>query len=63
MEAIHPDDFLLGLLSKAPNIVVAELTQQAADLTNPPIAMAELLDMLAAVVPRFAAGVRPLVQI
>lgn len=61
VEAIHPDDFLLGLLSKAPSSVAAELRQQAADLTNPPIHIVELLGMLAAVVPRFAAEVRPLV--
>jgi hypothetical protein len=48
----------LGLLAKAPRSVVAALREQAGDLDNPPIAVDELLQMLAKAVPTFVADVR-----
>ena len=53
IEAIHPDDFLLGQFRPAPDGVRAALAQQVADLTNPPMSLADLLGVLRTWVPRF----------
>jgi predicted nucleic acid-binding protein len=58
IEAIHPDDFLLGLFELDPDAVVAAIAGQAADLSNPPMTMEEVLDTLSRVVPNFVAAVR-----
>lgn len=60
VEAVHPDEFLLALLGKAPDTVLGVLGEQVADLDRPPIRLDELLTMLEAVVPAFADGVRHL---
>ena len=46
MEAKHPDEFVLNSLDLAPGAVVQCLTAQAAALRNPPVSVAELLDIL-----------------
>jgi predicted nucleic acid-binding protein len=46
VEATHPDEFLVALYELAPERVVAEVRQQADDLTNPPWTFADLLDAL-----------------
>lgn len=58
IEAVHPDDFLLILLAKAPGAVRRCVAEQAADLDRPPISHGKLLDMLAKSVPKFAAALR-----
>lgn len=58
VEAVHPDDFLRGLLAQAPGTVVAALREQAGDLHNPPVTLDELLQMLAKVTPAFVTDVR-----
>lgn len=59
VEAIHPDEFLLDLFDLDPELARALVTQQAGDLSDPPIALDELLRMLeTAGVPGFAAAVR-----
>lgn len=46
MGAKHPDEFVLDALDLAPGAVVQCLTAQAAALRNPPMAVAELLNIL-----------------
>ncbi len=43
IEAQHPDEFVCHLLDLAPVLVVDTVREQQADLTNPPVPMAELL--------------------
>jgi predicted nucleic acid-binding protein len=43
IEAQHPDEFILRLLELAPDVVTDAVRDQQARLTNPPVAMAELL--------------------
>lgn len=57
VEALHPDEFL-DIYTKAPEAVLAEIRQQAADLTSPPMTFEEVLDALSRSVPRFAATLR-----
>jgi hypothetical protein len=59
VEAHHPDDFLCDLFDLDPPGVVQVVEQHAADLTNPPLTVAELLQHFEnAGVPRFADAVR-----
>ena len=59
VEATHPDEFLIAMYELAPDVVVAEVRQQAADLTNPPWGVDELLNALErAGVGEFAARLR-----
>lgn len=46
IEALHPDDFLVGLLNLAPGVVCAAVKQQRESLRNPPKTAEELLDTL-----------------
>lgn len=46
MEAKHPDEFVLDALDLAPGAVVQCVTAQAAALRNPPVTVAEVLDIL-----------------
>lgn len=58
VEAVHPDEFLLILLAKAPDVVRRCVVEQAADLDRPPVPHYELIDLLAKSAPRFAAALR-----
>ena len=46
VEAIHPDDYVLGLIDLAPGSVCSIVTEQAASLRNPPRTISDLLDTL-----------------
>jgi hypothetical protein len=46
IEALHPDDFLLGLLDRAPGVVCAAVKRQRESLRNPPKTAEELLATL-----------------
>ena len=46
IEARHPDDFLLDSIDIAPGTLVRCLTEQAADLKNPPKTVTEVLSTL-----------------
>ena len=46
IEAIHPDDFLLGLLNAAPGAVCDAIKRQRENLRNPPKTVEELLNTL-----------------
>ncbi len=46
LEAKHPDEFLLDSIDLSPGVVVRCLTEQAAALKNPPMAIAEILEHL-----------------
>ncbi|TWU34889.1 PIN domain-containing protein [Novipirellula artificiosorum] len=46
IEAIHPDDFLVGLLDVAPGVVCAAVKRQRESLRNPPKTTEELLTTL-----------------
>jgi predicted nucleic acid-binding protein len=46
MEALHPDDFLVGLLELAPGAVCAAVKRQREGLRNPPKTAEELLTTL-----------------
>jgi hypothetical protein len=48
IEALHPDDFVLDVLDLAAGAVCVAVTKQLASLRNPPMTMAELLDVLQA---------------
>jgi hypothetical protein len=43
IEAQHPDTFVLDLLDLAPGVVLSVVRAQADALTNPPVALEELL--------------------
>lgn len=59
VEVVHPDEFLLDQLDLYPGLAVQVLTEQAADLTNPPSDLAGVLNRLERChVPRFADEVR-----
>lgn len=58
VEALHPDEFLGVLYTKAPQAVLAEVRRQAADLHNPPMTLSDVLGALSLSVPRFAATLR-----
>jgi predicted nucleic acid-binding protein len=46
IEALHPDDFLVGLLDLAPSVVCAAVKRQRESLRNPPKTVEELLTTL-----------------
>ena len=46
IEAVHPDDFVLGVLDLAPGTACAAVAQQAKDLANPPTTLDALFDVL-----------------
>ena len=46
IEALHPDDFLVGLLDVAPGAVCATVKRQRESLRNPPKTAEELLATL-----------------
>lgn len=46
IQALHPDDFLVGLLDLAPGIVCTALKKQRESLRNPPKTIEELLTTL-----------------
>lgn len=46
IEALHPDDFLVGLLDLAPGVVCAAVKRQRESLRNPPKTVEELLTIL-----------------
>ena len=46
IEALHPDDFLVGLLDEAPGVVCASVKRQRESLRNPPKTAQELLTTL-----------------
>lgn len=59
VEPTHPGEFLLALYGLAPEVVVEEVHQQAADLTNPPWSFDELVGALErAGVEQFAEALR-----
>jgi predicted nucleic acid-binding protein len=55
---VHPDDFLMTLFGIAPTVARQVVTEQAADLINPPVSRDELVASLRrAGVPQFAAAI------
>lgn len=58
IEAMRPDEFLVGLLEAGPEVVLRALREQAADLRRPPVTIEELLGRLERVAPRFVGLVR-----
>lgn len=56
--AMHPDEFLMMLQVKRPDMVLGVLAQQAGDLKKPPWSLEELLQSLATEVPGFVEAVR-----
>ncbi len=55
----HPDEFLMTLYEITPTVSREVITDQASELTRPPVSRDELLDYLRrAGVPRFADAVR-----
>ena len=62
IEAVHPDDFLLAMLDLDAELVLWALARQAADLKDPPMTRDEVLDALAATVPRFVARAREVAE-
>jgi predicted nucleic acid-binding protein len=46
VEAIHPDDFVLGLLDLSPGAVVQAVHEQTRALKNPPRTLGDVLDTL-----------------
>lgn len=57
IEAQHPDEFLGNLFDLDPDGMVILVRSQAADLKNPPRSFADVLSVLAKVVPTFAQAV------
>jgi predicted nucleic acid-binding protein len=61
IEARHPDEFLLDQLDLAPSSMLEVLVHQAADLSNPPMDLAGLLNNLSRCnVPNFVEAARRL---
>lgn len=58
IEVVHPDAFLCELHERAPGPLRDVLTQQAADLSRPPMTADDVLDRLQVDVPEFVARVR-----
>jgi hypothetical protein len=54
VEAIHPDDFLLRLLEETPQKLARALEAQSARLKNPPMAVSEIVELLAGIAPKFS---------
>ncbi|MGK7905122.1 MAG: PIN domain-containing protein [Hormoscilla sp.] len=58
IQALSPDDFLMFLFKKYSERMMQIITEQAAQLKNPPKTVEEVLDDLAPIAPQFAAAVR-----
>ena len=58
IQALSPDDFLMFLFKKYSERMMQIITEQAAQLKNPPKTVEEVLSDLALVAPQFAAEVR-----
>lgn len=58
INALSPDEFLMYLFAETPEIMICIVTQQAADLRNPPKTLEDILDELTLQVPQFVALVR-----
>lgn len=58
IEVMHPDEFLMVLYRLDSELAVEIISQQAADLRNPPVSVHDVLDALEQTVPTFAATVR-----
>jgi predicted nucleic acid-binding protein len=58
IEAMRPDEFLVGLFDASPDAILRVLQYQAADLQRPPITVEDLLGRLERVAPRFVRLVR-----
>ncbi len=58
IEVMHPDEFLMVLYGLDPELATDIITQQAADLRNPPMGAHDVLDALEQTVPTFAAAIR-----
>lgn len=58
IEALSPDEFLIYLFDEAPKTMMEIVTQQAAELRNPPRTVTEVLDELVLHTPQFSAIVR-----
>jgi hypothetical protein len=57
VEALSPDEFLEQLLDAAPSLMIQTLQEQAADLRNPPLTVADILAQIELQAPRFTARV------
>ena len=61
VDALHPDEFVLGLIDLAPDVVRDILRAQAAALQRPPLSVRDLLDVLrVAGIPEAAGRLRDL---
>lgn len=58
IQAMRPDEFLVGLFEASPEQMLRVLREQAADLRRPPMTVEDLLGRLERVAPRFVAQVR-----
>lgn len=64
IEAMHPDDFLVGLLDAAPGVVCAAVKRQRESLRNPPKTVEELLAALEGQgLPQAIARLRPFTEL
>lgn len=58
VSAVHPDEFLVTLQAKRPQVVLDVLEEQAGDLKNPPWTLEDLLGALGKQVPEFVRAVQ-----
>jgi len=58
IRALHPDAFLMGLYPAQADTLATIVREQAAQRTDPPLALAAYLDKLITPLPRFAAAIR-----
>lgn len=58
IDVIHPDVFLCTMYERAPALVQHVLTNQAADLSRPPMTVEDVLGRLDQIVPEFVSRVR-----
>jgi predicted nucleic acid-binding protein len=58
IEAMRPDEFLVGLFDASPDAILRVLQEQAADLRRPPMTVENLLGRLERVTPNFVDLVR-----
>lgn len=54
IQAMHPDEFLCSLLREQPETVMTVLKAELASFRNPPTSMADFLESMASILPRFA---------
>lgn len=62
LQAVHPDDFLLALFAASPDVFVAIVQEQAEGRTRPRQSVADVLDTVTHLAPRFAAAMRQRLQ-